>query len=64
MNTAPSLRPVYTVEQFCAEILCNTRKPEWVRDQIAARRIKAITSRPYLISAGEVARFLQIPKTP
>lgn len=62
--TLPQLRTVYTVEQFAAEILSGARKPEWVRDQIRARKLKAVTARPYLIPAGEALRFLNLPKSP
>jgi hypothetical protein len=58
--TAPALRPCYTAEQFAAEILCGNLSAEWVRDQIAARKIKALTKRPILISRGEAMRFLGI----
>jgi hypothetical protein len=56
--TAPALRNTYTVQQFAAEILCGHLSAEWVRDQIAARKIKALTKRPILISQGEAMRFL------
>lgn len=62
MTAFPQLRPVYTVQQFAAEILGGHRHPNWVRDQIKARKLKAVTTRPYLIPAGEALRFLQIPK--
>lgn len=61
-QTQSLLRTVYTVEQFAAEILCGHRKPEWVCDQIKARKIKAVTTRPYLISQSEVTRFLNLPQ--
>ncbi len=60
--TAPAiqLRSVYTVQEFAAEILRGKLSVEWVRDQIAAKKIKAITKKPALISQGEAARFLGI----
>jgi hypothetical protein len=55
---APALRNVYTAEEFAAEILCGNRQPNWVRNQIKARQIKVVASKPYLIPQAEAARFI------
>lgn len=60
MTTETPLRTVYTIEQFAAEILGGNLSPEWVRDQVKARKLKAITKRPILIPQGEAIRFLGI----
>lgn len=53
-----SLRNVYTVEQFSAEVLGGNRLPNWVRKECRAKRIKAVTRRPYLIPQAEAVRFI------
>lgn len=55
-----ALRNVYTCEQFAAEILCGNRSVEWVQDQCAAKKIKWVAKRPYIIPQSEAARFLGI----
>lgn len=53
-----ALRNVYTVEQFATEILCGNLSADWVRDQIKAKKIKALTKKPVLIPMSEAARFI------
>lgn len=59
----PSLRNVYTCEQFAAEILCGQHHPDWVRGQ--CRRgmkkrggIRTVGKRPWLIPQSEAIRFI------
>lgn len=58
MTTATPLRTVYTVDEFAAEVLGGNRHPNWVRDQIKARKIRVVASRPYLIPQSEALRFI------
>ena len=53
-----NLRPVYSVSEFSAEILGGHRSEEWVRIQCKAKRIKTVTTRPYLIPQSEALRFI------
>ena len=58
MTTVAPLRTVYTAEQFAAEILGGNRTREWVCDQCAAKRIKWVARKPYLIPQSEALRFI------
>lgn len=60
--TALQLRNVYTCEQFAAEVLCGNRHPNWVRDQIKKRKIKAMGGKPYMIPMSEALRFINAAK--
>lgn len=58
-TTAPApLRNVYTCEQFATEILCGNRHPNWVRNQIKAKKLKAVSAKPYLLPQSEALRFI------
>lgn len=54
----PVLRPVYTTDQFAAEVLGGNRKAVWVRRQCAARKIATVGRRPFLIPQSEAVRFI------
>jgi len=54
-----TLRPVYTAEQFAAEVLAGNRSREWVCDQCAQKRIKSVARKPYLIPQAEAVRFIE-----
>jgi hypothetical protein len=57
--TAPApLKHVYTVQEFSAEILCGHLGAQWVRDQVHAKKIKAVAMRPILIPQSEAMRFI------
>jgi hypothetical protein len=53
-----TLKNVYTPEEFAKEILCEHRSAKWVRAQCKAKKIKTVTSRPFLIPQLEAMRFL------
>jgi hypothetical protein len=57
-SSQPTFRNVYTADQFSKEILCGNLSAEWVRDQVAAGKIKSVAQRPVLISQVEAMRFL------
>lgn len=59
MNVTTHLRNVYTVQEFAAEILCGKLSVEWVRDQVKAKKIRALSKRPILIPMAEALRFIQ-----
>jgi|GEM_PF-2195873 len=57
-----SLRNVYSVAEFAAEILCGKRTEEWVQDQCRTKKIKTVARKPYLIPQSEAARFINPDK--
>lgn len=57
-SAPPTLRNVYTCEQFAAEVLEGNRHPNWVRTQCQRKKIKTVAKHPWLIPQSEALRFI------
>ena len=55
---AVTLKNVYTPKEFGLEVLHGHRSYDWIIEQCKKKKIKTVTTRPYLIPQSEALRFI------